>query len=172
MDINFDEKIKALDTLSKKLLDDPIPTAEEWGGADVVITARPPETQSGGFYPEPRFVITPNAIQLSWLFYQLRDIFLGLYDGTTKIEFFGRLANAALRYQNKCKGSENQRDLLFAVLHEAFAMLDEMEEGTFQYLPIAPGNVIADDYIERAESRGFIGIEETKKFFAERGIEL
>ncbi len=95
-----------------------------------------------------------------------------MYDGTTKIEFFGRLANAALRYQDKCGGNEKQRDLLFAVLHEAFAMLDEMEEGTFQYLAIAIGNTIADDLIERAESRGFIGVDETKEFFAERGVDL
>ncbi len=172
MDVNFQEKKAALDALLKKMRGEPIPTAKEWSGADVTITSRQPEIQSGGFYPEPRYVVTPNAKQLSWLFYQLRDIFTGLYDGTTKIEFFGRLANAALRYQGKCKGEEKQYDLLFAVLHEAFAMLDEMEEGTFQYLPVAVGNTIADDFIEETERRGFLSVEETKRFFAERGIEL
>lgn len=172
MNVDFQEKKAALDALLKKMRGEPIPTAKEWSGADVVITPRQPETQGGGFYPEPRYVVTPNAKQLSWLFYQLRDIFSGLYDGTTKIELFGRLANAALRYQSRCKGEEKQIDLLFAVLHEAFAMLDEMEDGTFQYLLIAVGNTIADDFIERAESRGFIGVDETKKFFAEREIEL
>jgi len=172
MDTDFAEKKKTLDLLSRRLLDDPLPTAEEWGGADVVIASRRPETEGGGFYPEPRYVITQSARQLSWLFYELRDTFKGLYDGATKIEIFGRLANAAIRYQRKCGGNENQRDLLFAVLHEAFAMLDEMEEGTFQYLIVAPGNAIADDFIERAESRGFLGVEKTKEFFAKRGIEL
>ncbi len=95
-----------------------------------------------------------------------------MYDGTTKIEFFGRLANASLRYQSRCKGEEKQIDLLFAVLHEAFSMLDEMEEGSFQYLPVAVGNTIADDFIEEAERRGFLSVEETKRFFAERGVEL
>jgi hypothetical protein len=90
----------------------------------------------------------------------------------TKIEFFGRLANAALRYQSRCGGSEVRRDLLLAVLHEAFAMLDELEEGTFQCLAFSFGNTIADDFIEREEKRGFIGVEETKAFFAERGIKL
>ena len=56
--------------------------------------------------------------------------------------------------------------------HEAFAMLDELEEGTFQFLAVAFGNTIADDFIEREEKRGFIGVEETKKFFAERGVTL
>jgi hypothetical protein len=51
-------------------------------------------------------------------------------------------------------------------------MLDEFEEGNFQCLWFAPGNAIADDFIEREEKRGFIGVEETKKFFAERGINL
>lgn len=172
MNIDFAEKREALDALSSKILHESIPVAREWGGADVVITSRQPKRRGGSFYSEPRFVVTPNAQQLSWLFYQLRDIFSDTYDGNTKIEFFGRLANAALRYQEKHRGNEDQRSLLFAVLHESFAMLDEMEEGTFQYLSVAVGNTIADDLIERAESRGFIGVDKTKKFFAERGLEL
>ena len=82
------------------------------------------------------------------------------------------MANAALLYQLRCGGAEVRKELLFAVLHEAFAMLDELEEGTFQCLAVAIGNTIADDFIEREEKRGFIGVEETKKFFAERGIKL
>ncbi len=58
MKVDFDEKRKALDVLSKKILDEPTPTAKEWGGADVVITSRQPKTRGGGFYPEPRHVVT------------------------------------------------------------------------------------------------------------------
>jgi hypothetical protein len=47
-----------------------------------------------------------------------------------------------------------------------------LEEGTFKCLAVAPGNAIADDFIEREEKRGFIGVDETKKFFAGRGIQL
>jgi hypothetical protein len=90
----------------------------------------------------------------------------------TKIEFFGRLANAALRYQSRCGGAEVRKELLLAVLHEAYAMLEELEEGTFQCLAVASGNEIADDFIEREEKRGFLGVDETKRFFAERGIRL
>ena len=93
-----------------------------------------------------------------------------MYDSTSKLEFFGRLANAALRYQHLSKDDENQRDLLFAVLHEAFAILDEMEYGTFEYFLVSPGNEIVDDFIEQSERRGFISVEETKKLFAEKGI--
>lgn len=147
MNINFSKKKKELDALSRKLLEEPISFIQEWGGADVVITMQPPQTHSGGFYPEPRYVVTPNAKQLSWLFVQLRDIFSDLYDGASKVEFFGRLANAALRYQSKCRGNENQYDLLVAVLSEAYTILDDMKEGVFEYFLIAPGNVIADDLI-------------------------
>lgn len=154
ININFSEKKNLLDKLKEKLVSGSIPTAREWGGADVVITSRKPETRGGGFYSEPRYLVTPNAPQVSWLFEQLRDIFRDLYDGCSKIEFFGRLANAALRYQAKCKGNENQHDLLFAVLHEAYAMLEEMKKSTFKYLLVAPGNEIADDSIEQTESHG------------------
>lgn len=147
MDIDFSEKKKELDALSRKLLEEPTPSAQEWGGADVVITSQQPQNQGGGFYLEPRYVVTHSAKQLSWLFVQLRDVFSDLYDSASKIEFFGRLANAALRYQNKCEGNEKQYDLLVAVLNEAYFILDDMREGVFEYLLVAPGNVIADDLI-------------------------
>jgi hypothetical protein len=169
------EKTRAkLNELAHQLAGGSIPEApDEWGGADVVIRAKTPKKRTEpGFYPEPRSVVTPNSRHLTWLFYQLRDAFHDILDYMTKIEFYGRLANAALRYQSRCSGPEVRNELLLAVLHEACAMLDEFEEGTFQCLAIAPGNAIADDFIEREEKRGFIGVEETKKFFAERGIKL
>jgi len=107
---------------------------------------------------------------LSWLFCQLQDIFLELYDRTLELEFFSRLANTALRYQRMSKDDENQRDLLFAVLHEAFAILEEMEEGNFEYFLVSPGNEIVDDFIEQTQRRGFINIEETNRFLAEKRI--
>lgn len=182
MDTVFTTAREALNTLSAHLRDEPIPVVveqdapeakpEEWAGADVVITSEQPQIEPDGFYPAPRFVVTPYAAQLSWLFFRLRDAFHSLYDGNSKIELFGRLANAALRYQAKSKGLEDQRELCFAVLHEAYAILEDMEEGTFEYLSVAFGNEIADDYIERAERKGFIGVDETRVFFAQMGVDL
>jgi hypothetical protein len=143
---------------------------KEWGGADVVVTSIEPKLSTGdSFYPEPRYVLTPNAKVLSRLFYSLRDAFKRIEDfSLLKIEFFGRLANAALRYQLRLEGdSEKSKDLLQAVLHEAFAMLDEMEEGSFKFLPLASGNTIWDDLIERGETSGYLGIEATQRFFDE-----
>ncbi len=143
-----------------------------WGGADVVISPTRRPEPAGAFYPAPRQVITTSAPELSWLFTRLRDIFAEHYNGQTKSEFFGRLANAALRYQAKRRGDEVPGDLLAAVLHEAFAIADEMEEGTFRSLSVAVGNEIVDDYVDEAEREGFVGIEETRQFLAEKGVTL
>jgi ABC-type cobalt transport system substrate-binding protein len=158
-----------LNKIAHKVAEASYPTHKrEWGGADVVITSKQPATKGGGFYPEPRRVVTPFSGELSWLFYQLRDAFADLLDSVNKTEFYGRLANAAIRYQKRLEDKpENVQDLLSAVLHEAFAILEEMDEGEFQYLLIASGNTIWDDLVERADRRGYIGIEETRQFFEE-----
>lgn len=166
MDSNFTQNREALNYLFQRLLLTPIPTTKDWSGANVVITSRQVNKASSSFYSQPRHVVTADAKELSWLFYQLQDIFAQLYDDASKLEFFGRLANTALRYQRMNKDNENQRDLLFAVLHEAIAILDEMESGTFEYFLVPPGDEIVDDFIEPSERHGFINIEETKKFFA------
>jgi len=141
---------------------------KNWGGADVGIVSKTPKPTEGGFYPDPRYVVTSFSRELSWLFEKMKDTFKPFLDGTTKIEFYGRLANMANRYQQRLKGKEEIcKHLLLAVLHEAFAMLEEMEEGNFQFLGVAFGNTIFDDLIERAESEGYLGIDETRKFFEE-----
>ena len=138
-----------------------------WGGADVVITTRPTTPRdSESFYPPPRNVVTPSALELSWLFERLRDIFSPVLDGTSKIEFYGRLANAANRYLAKVDVVvQNPQDLLLAVAHEAHSILDEMKEGDFRFLPLAVGNSIFDDLVDEAERSGYIGVEATRQFF-------
>jgi hypothetical protein len=146
---------------------------EEWGGADVAIRAQPPKRPpDDGFGSGPRMVVTPHSHHLTWLVYQLRDAFYDqrLLDHVTKFEFFGRLANAALRYQSGCEGAEVRSDLLFAVLHESCAMLDELEDGSFQSLVVALGNTIADDLNDRVAGRGFVDMDDTRRFFAAQGI--
>ncbi len=172
MTTNFVKKKEALNHLSQRLLLTPVPTDKEWDGANVIITSGQVNRASSSFYSEIRQVVTADAQELSWLFYQLQDIFVDLYDNTSKLEFFGRLANAAWRYQSISKDDENQRDLLFAVLHEAFAILEEMEEDIFEYFLVSPGKEIVDDFIEQSRRRGFISIEETKNFFATKGVKL
>jgi hypothetical protein len=134
-----------LDTLANRIAQgQALESEEEWGGAGVVICQMACSGQSGEWRPDPRQVVTTHSLSLSWLFAALTDAFQGLIDHVTKFEFYGRLANAATRYQSRVP-VESQTDLLLAVLNEAYSMLSEMEKGTFEYLEVAPGNLIADD---------------------------
>lgn len=165
----FENVKTALTNLSRQIDESDIEllrTRQDWGGADVVITSSLKQTSSsGGFYPDPRTVVTPFSREVSWLFEQLRDSFSGLIDGTSKIEFYGRLANAAKDYQQHVNGGENAKDILRAVLYEAVVMLEEMEDGTFEYLDVAEGNTILADLVDEAEESGYIGVEATREFF-------
>jgi len=145
----------------------------EWSGADVIITNSERKKVNKGFYPEQRYIITNFSLELSWVFENIRDAFYAesLIDGCSKIELFGRLANAANRFIYK-NTNISARNLCAAVLHEAFSIYEEMQEGIFQELPIAIGNEIADDYIDEAERTGFIGINDTIAFFKSHGVDI
>ena len=140
--------VTRLDAVATRTAAGNIGAERDWGGADVVISATPPpERDSESFYPEPRWVQTPHAAQLSWLFVQLRDAFSPhrAYNGSSKIEIFGRLANAALRWNDRSLDPSNMTELLAAVLHEAYAIAEDIDDGTFRSLTVALGNDIADD---------------------------
>jgi hypothetical protein len=157
--------------------------AKNWEGASVVIRRRMPKRKHdastlipalvGGGSTGYKYVITPHAAQLSWLFADLWQVFRQhpAIDGMTKFEFFGRLANASLHCQRRANGNESARDLLGAVIHEAYAIADEIEEGTFTALPVAPVGIVFDDLIERFDREAYLTVEETRRWFAERGIE-
>lgn len=163
------EKVKqTLAGISKRIDErsyEKLPLDSEWGGADVLITSEAKEVKSGGFYPPKRTVVTPFSKELTWLFERLRDAFSGLIDGASRNEFYGRLANAASNYQTSVNGDGDSQDILKAVLYEAVVMLEEMEEGTFEYLLAAPGNTILADLVKEAEESGYIGVEATNEFF-------
>lgn len=117
--------------------------------------------------------MTEHALELSWLFEQLRDAFYAesRINGCTKIDFFGRLANAAIRCL-ECRPRASARLLCAAVYHEALAIYDEMENGSFGYFAVAPGNAIADDFIDDAKRSGFVSPEATIDFLRSRGLEI
>lgn len=165
----FDKIKTELSALSRKIDESEVKdlrSTHDWGGADVVVSPVSLEKAStGGFYPEPRTVVTQFSREVSWLFEQLRGIFSDLLESDSKIEFYGRLANAAKNYQQRVNGGENAKDILKAVLYEAVVMLEEMEEGAFEYLSVAVGNTILADLVEKAEKSGYIGVEATKEFF-------
>jgi len=159
------ESLRGVRTDSARLRNAPL-----WGGADVIVTDVMPETLKSGFRHEARYVVTPFAHQLSWLIVQMWEAFKPFMDGTTKIEFFGRLANAANRQIAGSENAEHADDLLDAVLHEGFAIADELEDGSFRYLDVALGNTIYDDLIEDAERQGYLTVDETTQWFSDRGL--
>ena len=105
-----------------------------WGGAGVIFSRERLAASAGagkGSYPETKYVTTAYAGEAGWLLNRLRDIFsdAGLINSCSKIVFFGRLADAALRYLAQAKRKETDTMLLAAILAEAKAMLSEMEKG-------------------------------------------
>jgi hypothetical protein len=99
-----------------------------WRGADV--TVRPPwatlaaEDSFGG---APSALVTIHADTLTWLFLALRDAFSRELDFLNKLEFYGRLAEAAERHLSaNPHESEDDRPLLLAVIAQALQWDAEM----------------------------------------------
>jgi len=144
------EKITVKETLkllSETIASRNIPKAnQEWAGAEVCIVQSVPTKTEDGFYPDPRYVVTKYPLELSWCFEKLRDAFYAenLIDGCSKIEFFGRLANAAVRAA-KAKPDISCPDLCEVVALEAETIYNELTHGEFHCLPLGFGNEIFDD---------------------------
>ena len=141
-----EEALKVLHTIIAS--PEPLPRSRRlWGGADVMISFRPrPGDGESSFYPAPRMVYTPHARELSWLFDSLRDSFAieSLLDGCSKIEFYGRLANAA-NARPQAGPEVSAAELCGAVLAEAVKMYGEMKKRSFEYLLVAFHGEIAAD---------------------------
>jgi len=156
--------------LSNEIVNGQSGSSSLWQGADVVITNKSPVIKEGGFYPGPRYVVTSHASELSWLFEKIRDVFMQIDDyGFLKEEIFGRLGNTANRFLSKNPNADSCETLL-AVMHEAFAIAEEIKDGEFATLVISSGNQILDDLISESEKEGFLTIEETKSYFKDKGI--
>ena len=86
-----------------------------------------------------------------------------------KEEIFGRLGNTANRFLSKNPNADISETLL-AVMHEAFAIAEEIQDGEFATLVVSSGNQILDDLISASEKEGFLTVEETKSYFKDKGI--
>lgn len=119
---------------------------QEWAGADVCIVLKAPAKKEDGFYPESRYVETKYPLELSWIFFTLKDAFYAedLLDGCSKFEFFGRLANAAIRATG-ANPKISCPDLCKAVALEAETIYNELTHCEFHCLPLGFGNEIYDD---------------------------
>jgi hypothetical protein len=164
--------ISRLEKLASEISGGNIGNSEPWHGADVLIRNDLPAPQSDSFYPSPRYVITEHVRQLSWLFENARDAFVSLEGyGFWKEELFGRLGNAANRYIGK-QPSPTVQKLLLAVVHEAFAVVEEMQIGEFRALSISINNDIYDDLFREIESEGLAEKSEVDAYIKSLGIDL
>jgi hypothetical protein len=166
--------IDQLHSLSRRLIAPALPRASQrWGGAGIVIIGTHPEAKTESEWRQIRTVATPHNFELPWLIEALRDAFYQekRVDSCSKFEFFGRLANAA----NRCIAQTEKptpHQLCAAVLHEAFAIYEDMDFATFQSYPVALGNEIVDDRRNGAHETGFVSNEATKEFFKKHGVEI
>ena len=156
---------KQLDDIASKINEGWLESTDFWGGARVAITNVARAPQEPGFYPEPTFVVTPHASQLSWLFCLLRDVAMDLDEyGLWKHEFFGRLAAASQSVPPEAE----VRSLLLQVLRQAYEMLSMIEIG------MAPAEFSPVVVHPRQLGRGVdpFDSEGLKAFYASRGIVL
>jgi hypothetical protein len=166
--------MKKLDELAHLLAEPVLPKASRhWAGADVVVAFSPPPDFWSSYYPRDREVFTEHALELSYFFEFLRDAFYeeGRIDHCSKIEFFGRLANAADAYLLEQRDASAHL-LCAVVLHEAYAMAKQMDEGKFDFLVLAKGNQIADDLALPGQRTGYSNLKVTIEFFLGRGIQI
>lgn len=116
-------------------------TVKEWGGADVIIKReldadtekwlgdQPYVISLQQTAPRRRAVITEYSKELSWLFFQLKDIFSEQIDYVSKYDFYGLLAQAAIDYLANNEGSQDAKDLLLEVLNAAKGFCDYEPSG-------------------------------------------
>lgn len=113
-----------------------VESIEEWGGADVIIKShldsdiekwlgnQPLVISYQSSEPRRRAVITKFYKELSWLFYQLRDIFSGNIDYITKYDFYGLLAQSAIDYITLHGELQDAKPLLLTVLNSSKGFCD------------------------------------------------
>lgn len=132
-DIN--KKAEKLEIIESKIKNNEytseIKNTKEFGGADVIISSeltsqnerwikdQPSVISFQKTIPGKRLVITPYSLELSWLFYQLKDVFKESLDYVSKYDFYGSLAQAAIDFINKSGPEYECNSLLIAVLEEA-----------------------------------------------------
>ena len=134
----IDSVIENLKSLENKILNETyiskLDKVKIWGGADVIITDKIKEYQKSWLDSQPlvidvdfespdfipnahRLVVTKFDRELSWLFYELKDIFKKYINFSTKFQFYGMLAIASQKAINKGL-EDSRRDFLLHVLEE------------------------------------------------------
>jgi hypothetical protein len=167
--------MKKLHELAHLLANSVLPKASrDWSEAEVVIASAPQADQlRSSFYPRDREVLTEHALEVSYFFEVLRDHFYeeALIDHCSKIEFFRRLATAAVACLLE-QPDATAHLVCAAILREAYAMAKQIDGSELDFFIVAERNQIADDLTPPRERIGYSSIEETISFFRGRGIHI
>jgi len=109
----------------------------EWAGSDVIISSQLNDAIKEWFgdqfavitlektEPRRKAVITEFSKELSWLFYQLKDIFAGELNYISKPVFYGMLAQTSIDYLEKNQEDVKCDQLLLSVLDKARSFSNE-----------------------------------------------
>jgi hypothetical protein len=135
------ELIEKLDSLERKIESGNIvreaSSIMEWAGANVIISSQLNDSIKEWFgdqlmvislqktEPRRRAVITEFSKELSWLFYQLKDIFAEEIDNMSKHDFYGMLAQVSIDYLEKNQENPKCDQLLYSVLDKARSFSNE-----------------------------------------------
>ncbi|HQK54438.1 MAG TPA: hypothetical protein PLA73_09410 [Sedimentibacter sp.] len=130
--------MKKIENLQVKVLANNFKVSENvhlWGGADVVITdamtkdlelwqGNPPIVIGAGKveFARRQVVCTKLARELSYIFYELKDIFQEDIDYNNKYEFYGRLASAA----RMADINQDEKNVLIETINEAKRIAEEI----------------------------------------------
>jgi hypothetical protein len=104
---------------------------------------------------------------------RVRDDFYeeALIGRCSKIEFFGRLASAADACLLERPGA-SAHVVCAAVLREAYAIVQQMDESELDFTILAEGNQIGDDRTPPGQRIGYSSIRETISFFRGKAIHI
>lgn len=161
-----------LERLGRRVASGKTGEAAPWDGADVVVCEVAPAPTEGGFYPDPRYVETRYVRQVSWMFEQIRNIFWD-HDGYGgwKEELFGRLGNV-VQAQTSRNNDVTLQQLLAALLHEASAMAEEVDDfGGLDTVMLTWDNHILDDFSHASSESGMLSLEESHAFLRSLVVE-
>jgi len=135
------ELVEKLDYLERKIWSGNIVreanSIMDWAGSNVIISSQLNDSIKEWFgdqfsvitleknEPRRRAVITEFSKELSWLFYQLKDIFAGELNYISKPVFYGMLAQTSIDYLEKNQEDVKCDQLLFSVLDKARSFSNE-----------------------------------------------
>lgn len=134
-ELEINNRIKEInDLIESKQYKKKIQAERLFGGADVIIEYSDTDRTKAFLKDQPvvigmqetiprrRVVLTKDANELSWVFFQLRDIFQKKIDYISKNDFFGLLAQSAIDFIKENNDKQTTEELLKTVLNTAKKM--------------------------------------------------